>query len=118
MPQSVSGGLHTQRSAARGNENRTAREIFAADLAAIVVCVYFWQTEQFDRPAYPKLHFVEERYAGDPTNWWIPNRAGAEAILRSAGFDIAAHPEEEVFICRRRAAVERYGEELPAWSKP
>ena len=52
-------------------------------------------------PAIPKLHFVEQRYAGDPTNWWVPNRACAEAMLRSAGFEIVAHPEEEVFVCRR-----------------
>ena len=31
------------------------------------------------------MHFVEHRYAGDPTNWWVPNRACAEAMLRSAG---------------------------------
>ena len=36
----------------------------------------------------PKMHFVERRYAHDPTNWWIPNRACAEAMLRSAGFEI------------------------------
>src|SRR3954462_7332970 len=35
----------------------------------------FWNVELFDRPAFPKLHFVEKRYAHDPTNWWIPNRA-------------------------------------------
>ena len=23
--------------------------------------------------AIPKLHFVEHRYANDPTNWWVPN---------------------------------------------
>ena len=63
------------------------------------------------------MYFVEHRYAHDPTNWWIPNRACAEAMLRSAGFDVIDHPEDEVFICRRRAAVERYGEELPLWSK-
>ncbi|HVY59603.1 MAG TPA: TIGR04290 family methyltransferase [Xanthobacteraceae bacterium] len=61
----------------------------------------FWETEQFDRPSYPKLHFVEHCYAGDPTNWWIPNRACVEAMLRSAGFTIAGHPEDEVYICRR-----------------
>ena len=77
----------------------------------------FVERDHFTDPAYPAMYFVEHRYAHDPTNWWIPNRAGAEAMLRSAGFDITAHPEEEVFICRRRAAVERYGEELPAWSK-
>lgn len=62
----------------------------------------FWETDVFDRPGYPRLHFVEHRYAHDETNWWIPNRACAEAMLRSAGFDVLAHPEEEVFVCRRR----------------
>ena len=61
----------------------------------------FHETSQFDRPGYPKLHFVEHRYARDPTNWWVPNRACAEAMLRSAGFEITAHPEEEVYLCRR-----------------
>jgi tRNA (mo5U34)-methyltransferase len=61
----------------------------------------FWQDEHFDWPGYPKLHFVEHRYADDPTNWWIPNRACAEAMLRSAGFEIALHPESEVYVCRR-----------------
>jgi tRNA (mo5U34)-methyltransferase len=77
----------------------------------------FQQVDHFEDPAYPRMLFVEHRYAHDPTNWWIPNRACAEAMLRSAGFDIVDHPEDEVFICRRRAAAERYGEELPAWSK-
>lgn len=60
----------------------------------------FWQAAHFDRPGYPKLHFIAERYANDPTNWWIPNRACTEAMLRSAGFDITTHPEDEVYICR------------------
>jgi tRNA (mo5U34)-methyltransferase len=54
----------------------------------------------FDNPAYPRLHFIEKRYANDPTNWWVPNAACAEAMLRSAGFEISAHPEAEVYICR------------------
>jgi tRNA (mo5U34)-methyltransferase len=57
----------------------------------------------FDAPGYPRLHFVEERYTGDQTNWWIPNRAAAEAMLRSAGYEILGHPEAEVFICRHGA---------------
>jgi tRNA (mo5U34)-methyltransferase len=60
----------------------------------------FWEIAHFDLPGYPKLHFVEQRYADDPTNWWIPNRACVEAMLRSAGFEITGHPEEEVFVCR------------------
>lgn len=49
----------------------------------------------------PRLHFVEHSYAGDPTNWFIPNRAAVQALLRSSGFTISAHPEPEVYLCRR-----------------
>lgn len=61
----------------------------------------FWEEEVFENEEFPRMYFVENRFANDPTNWWIPNRACFEAMLRSAGFAILAHPEEEVFICRR-----------------
>ncbi len=61
----------------------------------------FWDTAQFDAPGYPKMHFIEHRYSGDPTNWWAPNRACSAAMLRSSGFDILANPDPEVFLCRR-----------------
>jgi tRNA (mo5U34)-methyltransferase len=60
----------------------------------------FDQRQQFNSPSWPKLHFVERQYAHDPTNWWIPNRACAEAMLRSSGFEIVSHAEEEVYLCR------------------
>ncbi len=60
----------------------------------------FWEKAVFEKPGFPKLHFVENSYSQDPTNWWIPNRACAEAVLRSAGFKIEGVPEAEVFICR------------------
>jgi tRNA (mo5U34)-methyltransferase len=61
----------------------------------------FWEDQVFDEPTYPKLHFVEQDYSGDPTNWFIPNRAAVEAMLRSSGFKIEAHPEREVYLCRK-----------------
>ncbi|MER8522859.1 MULTISPECIES: TIGR04290 family methyltransferase [unclassified Mesorhizobium] len=61
---------------------------------------HFWTHDLFDRPEFPKLHFIEHRYADDPTNWWIPNRACTEAMLRSAGFEIVLQPEQEVYFCR------------------
>ncbi len=70
----------------------------------------FAEESIFEEPGFPCLHFIEHRFAGDPTNWWIPNRACAEAMLRSAGFGIEDHPEEEVYICRRQ--VERSREVL------
>jgi tRNA (mo5U34)-methyltransferase len=72
----------------------------SAEIETIAGDYDFWQAEMFDRPGYPKLHFVEHCYAGDPTNWWVPNRACVEAMLRSAGFDVINHPEDEVYICR------------------
>lgn len=66
----------------------------------------FWRTDLFDHPGFPKLHFIERSYAGDPTNWWVPNRACMEAMLRSAGFQIGSHPEDEVYICRRVETLE------------
>lgn len=60
----------------------------------------FWERAIFDHPGFPKMHFIENNYSQDPTNWWIPNRACAEAVLRSAGFRIESVPEPEVFICR------------------
>jgi tRNA (mo5U34)-methyltransferase len=62
---------------------------------------HFWQEETFENEAFPRMYFIEQRYANDPTNWWIPNRSCFEAMLRSAGFEILDHPEQEVFICRR-----------------
>lgn len=73
----------------------------------------FNEAAPFDAPGYPKLHFVEHSYAHDWTNWWVPNRAAAEAMLRAAGFAITGHPEEEVYICRR-AAPPRIGAAYPA----
>jgi tRNA (mo5U34)-methyltransferase len=63
----------------------------------------FGETAIFDRPGYPAMYFVEQRYAGDWTNWWIPNRAGLEAMLRSAGFAIETRADDEVYLCRRTA---------------
>jgi len=63
----------------------------------------FWEEDTFDRNDFPRMYFVENRFANDPTNWWIPNRACFEAMLRSTGFEILDHPEDEVFICRRTA---------------
>lgn len=60
----------------------------------------FSERDVFDHPAWPRLHFVEHKFANDETNWWIPNRACVEAMLRSAGFAPQAVPATEVYVCR------------------
>src|SRR5690606_23046745 len=57
------------------------------------------EKEIFEDPRFPAMYFIEHRYAGDPTNWWVPNEAGLEAMLRSAGLRIVAHPFTELWIC-------------------
>jgi tRNA (mo5U34)-methyltransferase len=60
----------------------------------------FEDTDLFHNPGFPRLHFVEREYAHDWTNWWIPNRACAEAMLRASGFRIDKRVPEDVYICR------------------
>lgn len=69
-------------------------------LAEVAEDYDFNEPAPFDEPGYPKLHFIERRYSHDETNWWVPNRACTEAMLRSAGFAIDAQPEHEVYLCR------------------
>jgi tRNA (mo5U34)-methyltransferase len=100
----VAGDLLAFQSMQRGDE---AVEPVAANYS-------FSEAGHFDRPGYPKLHFVEREYADDWTNWWVPNRACAEAMLRSAGFEIVAHPEAEVYLCRRCEPPYGFGAVYPA----
>ncbi len=55
-------------------------------------------------PGWPRAAFVEHKLAGDPTNWWAADAACVEAMARSAGLRIVAHPAHEFWICERDAA--------------
>lgn len=92
----VVGGLFVCQSMQRGDP---AIEELAEDYP-------FSETAVFEHPAFPRMAFIERCYAGDDTNWWIPNRAGTAAMLRSAGFVIDSNPEEEVFVCRPGPAAD------------
>jgi tRNA (mo5U34)-methyltransferase len=48
---------------------------------------------------WPKMAFIEHSLAGDPTNWWAPNHAGVEALLRSAGLRVCSRPGHEIYVC-------------------
>lgn len=65
----------------------------------------FWNREIFSDPSFPAMYFIEKEYSNDPTNWWIPNVAAAEAMLRSSGLEITSHPEPETWICEPRTSV-------------
>jgi tRNA (mo5U34)-methyltransferase len=54
----------------------------------------------FLEAGWPKMAFIEHRYMDDPTNWWAPNHAAVEAMLRSTGMRVTGRPGHEIYICR------------------
>jgi tRNA (mo5U34)-methyltransferase len=60
---------------------------------------------QLRRPGWPAMAFIERELAGDPTNWWAPDAACVEAMLRSAGMRIVGMPGHEFWVCASEAAV-------------
>jgi tRNA (mo5U34)-methyltransferase len=63
--------------------------------------------EPLATPGWPRLSFIEKRLAGDPTNWWAPNQACIEAMLRSSGLLITERPADEFYLCSPDPAAER-----------
>ena len=66
---------------------------------------YDFHDEHIFQHDFPAAYFIEKSYAGDYTNWFIPNRSGAEAMLRSAGLEITATPDPETWICEPKYAT-------------
>lgn len=64
-------------------------------------------------PGWPKMAFIEHCFSGDPTNWWVPNHAGVEAMLRSSGLRITSRPADEIYLCEPdpEAAAQRWHSE-------
>jgi len=62
--------------------------------------------EAFTAPGWPKMAFIEHEFSGDPTNWWAPNHAGAEAMLRSSGLRVTSRPGHEIYVCEPDAAAD------------
>jgi len=61
---------------------------------------YDWKDRHLLRDAgWPKAAFLEHRFVGDPTNWWVLNKACSQAMLRSAGMKITGSPGHEIYLC-------------------
>jgi len=66
--------------------------------------------------SWPRAAFVEHSLAGDPTNWWVPNSACVEGMMRSAGLEVIARPGHELWLCEPAAGAPLEREELDAAS--
>lgn len=69
---------------------------------------------------WPKMAFIEHCCSNDPTNWWVANRAGVEAMLRSSGLRVTARPADEIYLCEPdpKIAAERWHSEEQLQSLP
>jgi tRNA (mo5U34)-methyltransferase len=64
------------------------------------------------QPFWPAMAFIERCLEDDPTNWWAPNHACVEALVRAAGFTVIAHPGHEIYLCEPNSHEPRQGREL------
>jgi tRNA (mo5U34)-methyltransferase len=62
--------------------------------------------DAFRAAGWPKMAFIEHRFSGDPTNWWAPNHAGVEAMLRSSGLKVVRRPGHEIYLCEPDATAD------------
>ena len=69
---------HLDRRAALRTGEITTSSVIQPDYA-------FHDVTLFEQESSPWAHFAEHCYGGDPTNWWIPNRATVPNRRRSFG---------------------------------
>lgn len=58
----------------------------------------FHDREIMKNPAFPYMAFIEKRFAGDLTNWWIPNHQCILSLLKNCGFRLCEIPEDETYV--------------------
>jgi len=57
------------------------------------------ERERLTEPGWPRAAFIEHQLANDPTNWWAPDDACVQAMLRSAGLRVVDTPGHEFYVC-------------------
>ncbi len=62
------------------------------------------ERDAFLQPGWPKMAFIEHAIAGDATNWWAPNHACIDALMRTAGLEIISRPGHEIYLCAPSAS--------------
>jgi tRNA (mo5U34)-methyltransferase len=63
------------------------------------------EREEMLEKGWPRMAFIEKNLAGDPTNWWAPNRSCIEAMLRTCGLKVTARPGHEMYIAEPDASL-------------
>ncbi len=59
------------------------------------------ERDRLGQPGWPRMAFIEDRFAGDSTNWWVPDTAAILALLRVAGLRPERKIADETWLCER-----------------
>jgi tRNA (mo5U34)-methyltransferase len=60
----------------------------------------FERREILCEEGWPRMAFIEHKFADDQTNWWVPNHSAILSMLRSSGLEVVSRPGMETYICR------------------
>ncbi len=71
----------------------------SSELMEVAPDYSFEEREVFWDQRFPRMYFIEGKFAGDQTNWWVPNAAASLAMLRSCGLRVVERPCPEVYLC-------------------
>ncbi len=63
------------------------------------------ERKQMLKRGWPQMAFIENKLAGDPTNWWAPNHSCILAMLRTCGLKVVANPAHEIYIAKKDAKL-------------
>jgi tRNA (mo5U34)-methyltransferase len=77
----------------------------SSDQTSIAADYPITERDIFFDERFPRMYFIENAYAGDGTNWWIPNPGCTQALLRSVGLAVVEHPCHEVYVCESGATA-------------
>ncbi|WP_207497098.1 TIGR04290 family methyltransferase [Aridibaculum aurantiacum] len=58
------------------------------------------QRNKMLKQGWPKMAFIESKFAGDVTNWFTPNHACILAMLRTCGMKVTSMPGHEIYIAQ------------------
>ena len=74
----------------------------------------FSQRHRLREAGWPSMAFVAHRFAGDPTNWWVPTAGCVEGMARSAGLELVERAGDEIWLYRPRGVAISVVAELDA----
>jgi len=78
-------------------------------VATVPPTISLAQRKQMNAPGWPRMAFIERAVENDATNWWAPNHACVEAMLRAAGFVVTARPGHEIYVCKPNSSEDASG---------